>query len=1042
MFLLTGSFLLAGTEPIWKWDFERKINRNYLESTNATGKKLWLQGQLRQEGGVKQSNALDCGLKSYNYVQTLKMPWKAFTIEMKFKLDATVNPEHGNTLMWYAVHSWNRRDFLFKITQKKELHAEFCIKTDDGKKILKTFSATSKPLDLKPGKFYTVRLSSVSGGQLRIYLDGVLVAARDNALSFSDLNGYSPDYYPLLLVGGESRMATPRHQLGGVVDDLKIWDREVLPDTFPLQTVSVRENLEITLPLLLQKENTTQPFHVLDIDQQDGVVFHQADKIFHDHAAHAKLRIEGKDLVAEFFCPVSPKHPLQERGTSLWDGEVVEFFWITDPEKGYYQFIYGVSSKKQAAIAWNRNKTKNFTWSADFKVDYKKTGSGYYVKMSIPRSCIGLESFNSRQIFRTNFTRSGTSAGGKSSWSDVGQNYHNLNAYGIVLGGTYADYFKIKLDELMSKTDKNKLSDELKRKLAIITEAISREIKDAGAFASMEKQIKNFENDLIIYAMSGKKLIISQPDIWKDDMTPNLLTRPVEKFKVRMAQNTVTFLGFAVSNMTEKRFLSRLKCMDTYPVSNFDAYPKKPFILDAGFREAVPHDDLTGKSLYDALVELPMGQLLRVPAKETAAVWLRLSSKGIAPGVYRTKLVIKSATDGIRDEVIPLEVEVLPVDLGKIQIDSALYNYIQARFVNLFDAPKEELLHYLVERDINYLFCNVPGDKDMDIYPPVDANGNPGKCDFTDLDNNIDIYIRCGMPKERIKLWFYLAINAPGYCLKSKGKNFPYALFSKEWKRGMSSFLKQLYAHLENKYGITADRIVLYPIDEPHGDVHDSSRRFDESKASMYMAYQCAKAIKSIIPEARIMANPYDFHDDAVTRNNFRKLAEYVDIICPYSGQLTPELIKYIKSLSFKEYWTYNILQKYHDPLLYRIKLWENMRNGFSTVSSYWHTDQADGGDAFCAFDVNTSFGTLRRNDYASIFADFSSGRGVVSRRQEAYYLGCQDAKLIILCRKLAVGKPEASEVERLIAKGAAGDMETLDECRNRLLDIAVKLNR
>lgn len=85
-----------------------------------------------------------------------------------------------------------------------------------------------------------------------------------------------------------------------------------------------------------------------------------------------------------------------------------------------------------------------------------------------------------------------------------------------------------------------------------------------------------------------------------------------------------------------------------------------------------------------------MGQLLRVPAKETAAVWLRLSSKGIAPGVYRTKLVIKSATDGIRDEVIPLEVEVLPVDLGKIQIDSALYNYIQARFVNLFDAPKEE----------------------------------------------------------------------------------------------------------------------------------------------------------------------------------------------------------------------------------------------------------------------------------------------------------------------------------------------------------------
>ena len=119
------------------------------------------------------------------------------------------------------------------------------------------------------------------------------------------------------------------------------------------------------------------------------------------------------------------------------------------------------------------------------------------------------------------------------------------------------------------------------------------------------------------------------------------------------------------------------------------------------------------------------------------------------------------------------------------------------------------------------------------------------------------------------------------------------------------------------------------------------------------------------------MANPYDLSNTAVCRNNLKKLSECIDIIAPYSGQLSPALVKYIKSLNFKEYWTYNILQKIHKPEAYRIKIWENMHYGFSPVSPYWHVDQSDGGDAFCSFDVDTAYG-IRRNDYATIFADFS----------------------------------------------------------------------
>ena len=237
---------------------------------------------------------------------------------------------------------------------------------------------------------------------------------------------------------------------------------------------------------------------------------------------------------------------------------------------------------------------------------------------------------------------------------------------------------------------------------------------------------------------------------------------------------------------------------------------------------------------------------------------------------------------------------------------------------------------------------------------------------------------------------------------------------------------------MASKYKISPERVVFIPVDEPRGD-------FNNQKSSAFKAYKYAKAIKQIAPQAVLMANPYDLSNTAVSRNNLKKLAEHFDIIAPYSGQLSPALVKYIKSLKFKEYWTYNILQKIHKPEAYRRKMWENLHYGFSPVSPYWHVDQSDGGDAFCSFDVDTAYG-IRRNDYATIFADFSNGKGIVSRRQEAHYLGVEDAKIILLCRQLVKGKPQAEKVEKIIARGAAGDMETIEKCRDELLEIALQL--
>lgn len=1020
----------AAPAPVWEWQFERLVNKSYLESENKTGKKLWMQGKMRKNAGVS-GNALDCSLSSYNYIAELPMPWKAFTVEMKFKLDNPVNPKHGNTLLWYALHSWGRSDFLLKITPKKELMAQFFTKDSQTGKIKLSFTVLSKPQEIEPGKFYSIRVSSVSGGTLKIYLDGVLVAAKNNAYSFSDLTaGNDPRYYPLLIIGGESRTAKPRFQLDGVIDDLKIYNCELTGDdalSLPANTGNTSAVGNRLIPLSLQKPCVTAPFKVLDIDQQAGVVFTRAEQIFQKHAAHVIFTPKDNFLQLEFVCPVSPKHPVESSASSFWSGELVEFFWSDG--NGYRQYCYNVSRKESNAFSYNRHGVKNSDFQSGFKVTYSANDSGYRVKMIIPNG--ELLNGNTRN-YRVNFTRCGKSAGGKSSWADVGQNFHQVENFGLAVNDSLAGHLLNQLNAMIDQNPAGTMPEKLQKKISELKNFIRQNGDDPKNFDLISRRISNLENDLLTVLLAGKKLIIFQPDMWKNDLAPDLLTHPAKSFKITMPQNSTAYLTFAVSNMTGKRFLGRLKCMDELPKEKFDTFPMNSFPLDGGFFEAIPHEDNSGRSLYDALAELPMGQLLRIPPQETAAVWLKLKSSGITPGIYKTSIVLKSATEGFANEILPLEIEVLPVDLGKVTVDTALYNYIQARFINTRQAPKEELVKLLVEREVNYLYCNVPGAADMDIYPPFNADGTPGKCDFTHLDNTIDIHIACGMPQERIKLWFYLAMDYPGYVLKCKGKNPPFPVNSQQWNAGLQSFFAQLFEHCENKYGITPDRIIFTAVDEPRGD-------YNNPQSTAFKACKYARIIRNLAPQAKLHANPYDLKDDNITRSNFRQYAGCFDIIAPYSGQLTPNLIKFIKTLDFKEYWTYNILQKIHSPETYRRKIWENMLWGFSTVSPYWHVDQADGGDGLCAFDVSTAYGT-RSNDYATIFCDFTTGKGLVSRRQEAFYLGGQDAKLIILCREMAQGRPEAELIEKIIARGAAGNMSTIEECYQQLLNIAVKL--
>ena len=128
-----------------------------------------------------------------------------------------------------------------------------------------------------------------------------------NSTSYELLQCISPGkerYYPLLIIGGESRTAKPRFQLDGVIDDFAIYNKAL--DSAPATAVD-KSSADAFVPLTIPAKSTSCKFNVLDVDVQGGVVFTQADKVFRDNAARASIEVSGENMVITFDCPVSAK---------------------------------------------------------------------------------------------------------------------------------------------------------------------------------------------------------------------------------------------------------------------------------------------------------------------------------------------------------------------------------------------------------------------------------------------------------------------------------------------------------------------------------------------------------------------------------------------------------------------------------------------------------------------------------------------------------------------------------------------------------------
>lgn len=310
----------------------------------------------------------------------------------------------------------------------------------------------------------------------------------------------------------------------------------------------------------------------------------------------------------------------------------------------------------------------------------------------------------------------------------------------------------------------------------------------------------------------------------------------------------------------------------------------------------------------------------------------------------------------------------------------------------------------------------------MDIYPLIDAQGNVLKNDFSDLDRLLDSFLAVsGSLKDR-RLLFFLYTTAWTALLKKGNPRF--AVFSDPWNKAMRQWTRDLAGHLKQKYRIPAKNIILYPVDEPQGDVSDP-------KSSMNHAWKVGQILKSANAGISLMVNP-SVKDPVLAAKNLPELAKYYDIFEFYFPQLTEKTIRLAKETG-KELWSYYIVAKVTSPLYYRVMGIRNFQIGFSGVAAFWHLDSHAGGDGLNSYDTFPN--STNSADYGAAFLDYDCGVIIPSRRLWAWQMGMEDYRLAAFCREQAEDSASQTELKQILNAGHKPDI-----LREHLLDFALKV--
>lgn len=1017
-----------GVKPIHAWDFDARRPQGGFVDVGEKGGKYVCYGTEAFAQGVDATDALRCGTNDAPHVAFFPIEADDLTVDVSFRLAAPLDGKTPRTIWHYALSGWGRSRYRMRIVGSGAL--EFSIRDAERKE---TFRAQSEVQSIKAGRWYTLRTCMARDGIMSVWLDGVLVMKKSGAKTLRDIHpGEIPKWYPLLKLGIDNDNPDRKAlSLNGVIDNVRIYG--CIPDgaaargapggevAVPEYVADAGDDFDV-LVLDGKGYGKTGKFRVLDHEEEVLGAWKVADRKFVENAATAELTLKDGKMTVSVDCPV-PSGMAAKGGKVAFGGDCVEVFIRPSLDSTrYFQYAVNADGVKEA-YAFVAPLVRDAAFASGARVACVKRKGGFVCLFEIPVREVFAATPRAGDVFGLNFTRSGNTCSGQSSWAAVGGQFHNVDAFGKCIVGGVKAHFRRRAEGFAE---------------CAATEAVRKAIEEhgdePGAYGALDRMVRNLDKGFLERSLAGKGVLLFRgANPWGNDIEPSATTRPIESISIRAARNSRRAFAFTAANLRGKPFLGQVKLFDERPKGEFCNARRKPdgiaghFAVMRGF----PLYNRDGREIYDPVEPLSMGTLLRLAPNENAPLYLELDTHGVAAGMYRALLTLKSATPGYQSVSAAVEVEVTELDLAEVHLDKAGYDYAGNSFAPGRSAcPK--LVKTLVGRDYNVLFVGYPNQ----LLPKMRSGGGWEIPDIGTLDRHVSAAFAAGLPRDRAKLWIYLGMesqhpwNAPR---TEKGDRMPFA--SAEWDAGIRYMVEEIVRHVGERHGISRDRVIWYPVDEPSGPLEDPAW-----KSNIARAYHSAKTIKSTNPANVTMVDPLpQFLKQGDIKGVMPRFAEVFDIVEIYRPACDAAIRATIDSCRFKEVWTYSIVTKEAQPDLYRRDTWQNLRDGWGPVAAYWHMMSHAGGDGF---DSTDAFGYKagEYSDYGTLFVDFDLDTGLLSRRQLAADQGHYDAKVVAALRRRFMSDPSRlAEIDQVIRNAAdTGTMDAMDSAIDILLSISI----
>ena len=510
--------------------------------------------------------------------------------------------------------------------------------------------------------------------------------------------------------------------------------------------------------LILDEEGrgTTGRFRVLDHEGEALGLMVSAEDKFIAAASTARMAVDPSWIRVTIDCPVPMGMAAEKLTSNAWAGDGVELFIRPSLDSSaYYQYSANAAGVF-AARCNTASDVMDGEWKSAAAAEAEDTANGFRVMFSVPLSEVFRTPLKPGDVFGINFTRCGKTCNGLSTWAAVGDRFSNVEAFGKAIYGGAKAYFERKLEAMRKKGDRMlptavrpesapcRLQDrKTVEKIRELTVAVEERGDDLAQFAAIEKLFADVEKAIVSDALAGKPLLLFRPEApWGNLLAPNEKSRPLGSLRIRTARNSRAVVTFAAANLTDSAFVGQFK------VEADDAITRR-ISLFQGFAIA----NRAGRTLYDPIQPLPMNGLLRLAPKETAPIYLELDTHGLVAGACRATLSLKKATPGFTDETIALEIQVADANLDEIVVDRAGYDYVGNTFAR-GDGAKN-VVKLLVDRGYNVVFMTASW-----IFPCERKDGSFAVKDFGYVDRHLDAVLAGGLPRDRMKLWVYMAMEA------------------------------------------------------------------------------------------------------------------------------------------------------------------------------------------------------------------------------------------------------------------------------------------